>query len=110
MKNSFKISIVVGLMFVVLLYIPYCVWLLDSKNTVTFLSSDINSSVVLDDITEVNSFIDELEVGTVSRVMLSGNIIYNGFKDNYVLTSFNNVDFAFINPDPRPLIVKEDCI
>ena len=37
-------------MFVVLLYIPYCVWLLDSKNTVTFLSSDINSSVVLDDI------------------------------------------------------------
>ena len=91
MKNSFKISIVVGLMVVVLLYIPYCVWLLDSKNTVTFLSSDINSSVVLDDITEVNSFIDELEVGTVSRVMLSGNIIYNGFKDNYVLASFNNV-------------------
>ena len=24
--------------------------------------------------------------------------------------TFNNVDFAFINPDPRPLIVKEDCI
>lgn len=24
--------------------------------------------------------------------------------------SFNNVDFAFINPDPRPLIVREDCI
>lgn len=25
-------------------------------------------------------------------------------------TSFNNVDFAFINPDTRPLIVNEDCI
>ena len=24
--------------------------------------------------------------------------------------SFNNVDFLFINPDPRQLIVRDDCI